>query len=52
METTCADHDSVLSVVPIAEPVRLAMTDKTPEESLQTVIGIPGERADSWLFRS
>jgi hypothetical protein len=40
METTCADDGSELSAGAMAESVRLAMTRKTPEESLRTVIGM------------
>ena len=40
METTCADDGSVLSAGVMAESMRRAMTRKTPEESLRTVIGM------------
>jgi hypothetical protein len=40
METTCADDGSVLSAGAMAESVREAITRKTPEESLQAVIGM------------
>ena len=40
METTCADDGSVLSAGAMAESMRLAMTRKTPEEALRSVIAM------------